>query len=184
MAIKNFIMRMFNGSDWDTYYPKTTAGQVIYGESNLSAELQKLNKHVNDNGTVYTHNFTPNSILLPAGPSADGEWPWFSYNDFTFGSGQLPAGEYEASYECDLVGNASGVVTIRAKVNGSEVPNRASRASTPAASGLYTSANGTFRFSHNGGTLGIALQAYGSVPFTPQNAVMHLKRIGDKVVVK
>lgn len=37
-VIKNFIMKIFNGSDWDIYHPETTADMVKYTPSGSSEE--------------------------------------------------------------------------------------------------------------------------------------------------
>lgn len=50
-VIKNFIMKIFNGSDWDIYHPETTADMVKYTpsgsseESDVKVQLNSLNSN-------------------------------------------------------------------------------------------------------------------------------------------
>ena len=51
-VIKNFIMKIFNGSDWDIYHPETTADMVKYTpsgsgeESDVKVQLDFLNSNL------------------------------------------------------------------------------------------------------------------------------------------
>ena len=68
-VIKNFIMKIFNGSDWDIYHPETTADMVKYTpsgsgeESDVKVQLDFLNSNL-DNGNIGGFRITHKRITL------------------------------------------------------------------------------------------------------------------------
>lgn len=59
MALFKNIIKMFNGTDWDTYYPRTTADQVLYKksddtETNLQAEVANKQNAIPSTAAVTT----------------------------------------------------------------------------------------------------------------------------------
>lgn len=74
-VIKNFIMKIFNGSDWDIYHPETTAGMVKYTpsgsseESDVKVQLDFLNSNLNGKqdsliAGQFVEGFAGNGTLL------------------------------------------------------------------------------------------------------------------------
>ena len=105
MANYNFTMKEFNGTSYDTLYPKTISQQVLLNDNNLANKLglsgsninidQVLNKfpiietgdyigtgtYGQDNPTTITCSFSPKFVVLGCSNVSELYWGMFVYDN-------------------------------------------------------------------------------------------------------